>query len=131
MTVHMIRVVTSIEGDYTLEQVNAAMDDWVSQQSEWTDDSESHSIVEHTAENGETEYRIGQYRFLLTDAKDNLLQKCEDKLVNKVAFYRIGHHQCDHDMEGRDGCSWEEQREWTAKDATIPNDVPSFQPPEP
>lgn len=128
MTVHMIRVVASSAGDYTLDQLNTAMDDWVSKQSEWTNDTKEHVIED--ARDGDTGdplgHRDGTYRFLIEDAKDNLLQKCEDKLVNKVDWYRIGYHECNHDETGRDGCPWDEQREWTDKDATIPDHVPVF-----
>lgn len=121
----MIRVLTSTEGDYTLSQLNTAMDDWVSNHSEWTADPVTHQITEHGGDTGPV-YHGGNYRFLLDDAKDNLLQKCEDKLVNKVSWYRLGYHSCDHDESSPTPCSWDEQREWTDTDVTIPDNVPVF-----
>lgn len=127
MAVHMIRVVASVEGDYSLTQLNTEMDDWVSKQSEWTADPDTHQITETIgSETDDPIYRSGDYRFLLQDAKDNLLQKCEDKLVNKVSYYRLGYHACDHDQDDRTGCSWDEQREWTDTGVTIPDTVPVF-----
>lgn len=127
MAVHMIRLATSIEGDYDLDALNVAMNDWVSEQSEWTADPDSHHITE-SIPRGEstTAYFSGIYRFHLSDAKNNLIQKCEDKLVNKVAWYRLGYHVCTHDEENPTHCEWDEQREWTAKNVTIPDDVPTF-----
>lgn len=126
MTVHMIRVVVSIEGNFSLDQLNAAMDDWVSKQSEWVEDPNIHHITEIPQSEDGPGFRFGNYRFHLTDAKDNLLQKCENKLANKVSWYRLGYHLCEHDSENPPPCSWDDQREWTAKDVTIPDNVPAF-----
>lgn len=126
MAVHMIRVTASAEGDYSLDQLNAAMDDWVSKQSEWTADPITHQISERGGDDGAPVYRGGNYRFLLDDAKDNLLQKCENKLTNKVAWYRLGYHSCDHDETAPSPCSWDDQREWTDTGVTIPDNVPVF-----
>ena len=127
MAVHMIRVVISTQGKTSLDAFNAAMDDWVSEQSEWMEDPNEHNISEVSSrEGGASSYYAGTYRFHLTDAKDNLIQKCEDKLVNKCPWWRLGYHVCDHDQDDRHGCSWDEQREWTDKDVTIPPDVPTF-----
>lgn len=127
MTVHHIHVIASVGGDYSLDQLNTEMDDWVSKQSEWTPNADKHTI--HDKINpGDTEpiYREGSYRFFLDDAKDNLIQKCEDKLENKVSWYRLGYESCLHDEETTSHCDWDEQREWTAKDVTIPDYVPVF-----
>lgn len=102
------------------------MDDWVSDQSPWTADPNTHQITDQTDQGTGSRYRMGSYQFLLEDAKANLLQKCEDKLVNKTDFYRLGYHVCDHDSDDRPGCSWDDQREWADKDVTIPDYVPTF-----
>lgn len=125
----MIRVYISTEGKTSLEAHNTAMDDWVSQQSVWMEDPDTHHIIEVSPlEEDSTPYYMGTYRFHVpaSDEKDNLLQKCEDKLVNKCDWYRIWYHVCDHDEDEstRDGCTWDEMREWTDKDVTIPADIP-------
>lgn len=76
---------------------------------------------------GETYYAI-DVRFREDDPKANLLQKFEDKLKEKVAWYRVGFHSCTHrDGDGSSApCSWEDTVEWTAKDVSIPNGVPEF-----
>lgn len=127
MAVHMLRVVTS-SGGMTLAEINDAMDTWVANHSEWAEDAAEHHIVEANTfgEGAGTDYYTGDFRFHLEDAKDNLLQKCGDKLRNKVEWYRLGYHQCDHDEADTLGCSWDDEREWTATDATIPTAVPDF-----
>lgn len=133
MAVHMIEVVASTHGNDTpglsLSEIRDAMDDWVSKHSEWTADPDDHTIEEtalYPRDPGTVYYR-GVYRFELSDAKDNLLQKAGDKLKKKVDWYRLGYHVCDHDETAREGCSWDDEREWTSKNtASIPSDVPDF-----
>lgn len=66
-------------------------------------------------------------RFLLTDAKANLLQKFTDKLMNKVDWYRVGYHECDHDEADRTGCGWQDTAEWADTNVTTPSGVPDFE----
>ena len=37
---------------------------------------------------------------------------------------RVAYHVCDHDEADREDCTWDEVREWTAKDVTIPPELP-------
>lgn len=129
----MIRVVAAADSSdtpgLTLSEINTALDDWVSKRSEWTADPASHQISEVSSDTdgtGTTHY-VGSYRFEISDAKDNLLTKCEDKLKNKVDWYRLGYHECDHDESNKSGCSWTDKREWTSTNtSSIPADVPDF-----
>jgi len=125
MTVHMIRVFIGPNDKMTLQQANDELDKWVNNHSEWVEDMAAHVVSETVTPSG-SKYWLGSYRFQFDDAKDNLLTKCEDKLTDKCDWYRLGYHNCDHDESDRSGCSWDDQREWTAKDQTIPSDVPSF-----
>lgn len=126
MTVHMIRVVIGPDtAKMTLQQANDALDAWVGNHSEWVEDSVAHHVTETQLPDGTT-YWHGSYRFEYSDAKTNLLTKCEDKLVNKCDWYRLGYHNCDHDEAARGGCSWDDECEWTAKDQSIPSGVPNF-----
>ena len=90
MAVHMIRVVAAVDSTDTpgmdLSEINQAMDDWVSKASEWESDPREHQIKQFNSEldRSGVEYFDGSYRFELTDAKDNLLTKCEDKQKKKV-----------------------------------------------
>lgn len=128
MTVHMVRVIIGPNDKMTLQQANDELDKWVNNHSEWVEDSTEHHVRETNTDpsgSGVTYWR-GSYRFEYSDAKDNLLQKCEDKLTDKCDWYRLGYHVCDHDESDRQGCSWDDEREWTAKDQSIPSDVPTF-----
>jgi len=110
-------------GGLTVAEANTAMDDWVSNNTEWVEDPGEHKIA--LADSGtDVMWLHGSYRFELTDAKDNLLQKAGDKLENKVPWYRLVYHQCDHDEDDRPGCPWDEKQEWTDKDVTIPPEPP-------
>lgn len=135
MTVHAIRVIAGPQSSWDLDQINAEMDDWVSKQSEWESDPDEHVIrpVSAGIDGTGTQYFNGIYRFTLeSEPKANLLQKCEDKLVNKCLWYRLAYHSCNHDEEDPQPCSWDEVREWVDKDASgIPDDVPSPSPPTP
>lgn len=128
----MIRVVAAANstdtGGMTEAEINTALDEWVSKQSEWTADPQAHVINTSPGIDGETVYYGGTYRFTKeSDAKDTLLQKCGDKLKNKLDWYRLGYHDCDHDEQASDGCSWDGEREWTSTNtASIPADIPDF-----
>lgn len=124
MGVHMIRVIASRNG-MTLTEINDALDTWVDNHSEWVEDPVNHHITEEKTDSG-TVYYGGNYRFHTTDAKDNLLTKCGDKLKNKVEWYRLGYHSCDHNESDRQSCSWDDEREWSNSNSSIPSDAPDF-----
>lgn len=129
MVVHTIRVVAALDSTdatgLSTSEINAAMDDWVANHSEWTADTDEHVITATT--DASPPYYIGTYRFELSDAKDNLLQKCGDKLKNKIDWYRLGYHVCEHDVADPTPCQWEDDREWTSTNTpSIPSGVPDF-----
>lgn len=129
MSKHMIRVcIGSDTSKMTLQDANDALDTWVANHSEWIDDTSPHQLREVNTESDGSGvvYWNGICRFYLSDEKDNLLTKCEDKLVNKCDWYRLGYHNCDHDESDRRGCSWDDEREWTDKNESIPPEVPDF-----
>lgn len=126
MTVHMFRVLAGPQSSWPQVDINAAVEDWMSKQSEWEADPTVHSMLPASTDDPDgPSWWMGDYRLTFeSEPKDTLFSKLEDKLVNKVHFYRIGHHQCDHDLSDREGCTWDEVREWTAKDVTIPPELP-------
>lgn len=129
MTVHMFRCCIGI-GKMSVSDLETRINDWVESNAEWEEDSVSHTLTERNTAidgSGETYYAV-DVRFLPTDDKENLQQKFTDKLVNKVAWYRVGYHACTHrDGDGSTGpCSWDDSVEWTAKDVTVPTGVPTF-----
>jgi hypothetical protein len=132
MTVHMFRVFIG-RGKMNISDLESRITDWVDANPEWANDTVNHTLTERNTKidgSGETYYAV-DVRFTQDDTKSNLLQKLTDKLKNKVAWYRVGYHLCDHD-EPLDGVTtddgmWGDTAEWTAKDVTIPTDIPNFQ----
>lgn len=116
-------------GKTAASDLETRVDEWVSQNAEWAGDPDSHSLTEYTPpeESAGTIYYRADVRFEMTDAKANLLQKFEDKLKQKCAWYRVGYHECTHD-ETYSTCEWAavETVEWTAKDESIPPSIPNF-----
>lgn len=120
----------------SVADLEARIDDWVQSNAEWTDDPTDHTLSERNTEmdgSGATYYAT-DVRFLLTDAKSILLQKFTDKLKDKVAWFRVGYHECTHHPldEPNQPCSFDPAEEPTA-DATeetfgtaIPSGVPDF-----
>lgn len=97
MTVHMFRCFVG-RGPMSITDLETRIDDWAASNAEWEDDSVEHTLTERNTEidgSGETYWAI-DVRFLPTEDKANLLQKYTDKLVNKVAWYRVGYHNCTH-----------------------------------
>lgn len=128
----MFRIVAAAEstdtGGMTLSEINSAMDDWMSKQSEWVSDPTEHAVTLVEPESGAASYYQGNYRLTFdSDTKDNILQKLGDKLKTKVDWYRVGYHQCDHDQDTGTGCFWGDEREWTSKNTnSIPSHIPNF-----
>lgn len=112
----------------SITDLETEINDWVDSNAEWENDTAPHELMERNTEidgGGQTYYAI-DVRFLLDNGKDNLQQKFTDKLVNKVAWYRVGYHECAHDDENGGPCSWDDSVEWTEKDVSIPTGVPTF-----
>lgn len=129
MTVHAISGYLSADSGMTDSEVQTQIDDWVSKRVKWDGgDWDGQVSRRNTKLDGSgTDYLAIAVRFTWDSAdKDNTLQKFEDKFVNKIDWYRVAYHQCDHDESDRSGCAWDESREWTAKDVTIPPGVPTF-----
>lgn len=134
MTVHMFRVYIG-RGKMSIPDLETRIDDWVQSNAEWVEDSTEHVLTERNTAldgSGATFHSI-DVRFEKSNAKSNLFQKFEDKLVNKVGWYRVGYHECNHDDGAGGGCSFDaaedpnaEAREWTAKDVTIDSNIPDF-----
>lgn len=117
-------------GPMSLSDLETRINDWVESNPEWTNDTVDHTLSERNTEidgTGGTYYGV-DVRFLEDDTKSNLLQKLEDKVKDKVDWYRIGYHACTHrDGDGSSGpCSWDDATDWTATDVTIPSGVPTF-----
>ena len=132
MTVHMFRCFIG-RGPMGLANLETSLADWVDANGEWVDDPAAHTLSEHnTATDGSgTTYHALDVRFLPDNSKANLQQKFTDKLENKVGWYKIGYHACTHRDDGDSSgpCSWDDVTEWAAKDVTIPDGVPTLNPP--
>ena len=134
MGVHMFRCYIG-RGKMSVSDLETRIDDWVASNAEWADNSVAHTLAERNTKldgSGVTYYGI-DVRFLLDDAKSNLLQKFEDKLKDKTDWYRVGYHRCTHDESSPSPCSFDPADDpdasavqWTAKDTTIPSDIPDF-----
>lgn len=122
MTKHMFRCYIG-RGKMSATDLETRINDWVSKNNNWTNDRTEHSL--RTIHDGE--YYLINVRFHEDDTKTNILQKFEDKLKDKVSWYRVGYHVCDHDSTTGDGCSFIDLTEWTAKDVTIPDDIPDIE----
>lgn len=119
-------------GSMSLSDLETRINDWLEQNARWTEDSVTHELTERNTAidgSGETYYAV-DVRFLPDadggDTKANLTQKFSDKLENKVAWYRLGYHDCAHDESKAGPCSWDDKTEWTDKNVTIPDGVPTI-----
>lgn len=129
MTLHMVRGFVAPDSGMSEADVQAAIDDWVSKRTKWSE-AEPTDVTRRTVGvdpvdgTGGTDAFVFTARFeLSSDGKDNLLQKVSDKFKQKVAWFGLAYHECDHDAADRGGCVWGERWEWTDKNVTLPADV--------
>lgn len=124
MAVHMIRVVCEPpKGD-----ADSAVDDWVTNYSEWTGDPVEHSLSEtNTKLDGSgTQYVIGQWRFEdqgegSTEILDDLSSKLQS--LQSGLWHNLAYHVCCHDESEPGNCSWNESVSY----GSIPSDVPTVE----
>lgn len=122
MAVHMIRVhFEPPKGD-----AQNAVDNWVTNFTEWTGDPVAHSIGEtNTQMDGSgTTYVTGDYRFEQDATATEILDDLSARLqkINGGLWHRLTYHVCDHDEDEPGGCSWDQKVEY----GTIPSDIPDY-----
>jgi hypothetical protein len=122
MTDHMCRLLI----EPPKGEAETAVDNWVQNHTEWTDDPVEHAMTETTAGiNGDgTECVRGDYRFVQEEPADELLTGLEERLQGFQGglWYRIGYHACTHDESDPQPCEWEDVREG----GDVPSDIPTF-----
>lgn len=122
MTVHMVRLMI----EPPKGEAQTAVDNWVQNHREWTDDPVDHRLVAaNTAIDGTgTDYIRGDYRFIQEETADALLDDLESRLdsFQSGVWYRLGYHACTHDLDNPQPCHWDQTREG----GTVPADVPEM-----
>jgi hypothetical protein len=123
MTTHMFRLVVEQPDGVTEQEANSIVDDWLANNTPWTDDPIDHSVfvVDDPLTDAPNHFR-GDLRFEFSDAKTDLLSQMETDLQEVVSWYRIGYHECDHDEANANPCSWDNQIEY----GTVPDGLPTF-----
>lgn len=123
MTVHMIRVLC----EPPKGEAETAINNWVSNYTEWVSDSVEHALREvHAAVDGSgTTYIRGDWRFIdegedATDILSDLSSRLQS--LQGGFWHRLGYHVCSHDEENPVPCSWEEVVEY----GSVPGDIPEF-----
>jgi hypothetical protein len=123
MTTHMFRLVVAKPDGVTEQDANRIVDDWLADNTPWTDDPIDHSVsvIDDPLTDAPIHFR-GDLRFEFSDAKTDLLSQMETDLQAVVSWYRIGYHECDHDEANGSPCNWNEQIEY----GTVPDGLPTF-----
>lgn len=122
MAVHMIRVLCELpKGD-----ADVAVQNWVDNYAEWTDDPVTHGLTETTAslDGSDTVYLRGDWRFIdQGEDQTAMLNDLHERLDSMQGglWHRLGYHVCTHD-EGGGPCAWDE----TVAAGQIPSDIPTI-----
>jgi len=129
MAVHAIIGYIAYDSGMTVQEIQDAVDDWVSKRAKWESDWSTDVRVSNTSFDGDgIDFCSFSVRFEWSEDKDNTLQKCADKFKKKVDWFRLVYHECDHDASNPTGCSWDERWEWEAKDVIVPPEIDDFIP---
>lgn len=124
MSVHMVRVF--FEPPKGTPEM--AVNNWVSNYNEWTEDPVAHSLTETTAgvDGMETAYFRGDWRFWdQGETPTDMLRDLSERLRSFQGglWHRLAYHVCTHDEDRPQPCSWDEKVE----SGTIPSDIPDFE----
>lgn len=124
MTVHMVRVLC----EPPKGEAENAIDNWVQNYSEWTEDTTEHSLTETTAgvDGTGTVHVRGDWRFIdQGEDPTNILQDLSRRLdsLQGGLWHRLGYHVCSHDEDNPQPCSWGQKVE----SGTIPGDIRDFE----
>lgn len=126
MSIHMFRLCVSQNG-LSQAELESRVQSWVDNHTKWNGGNTAFSIrLIDPIDETDIEYYRGDFRFEKTDVKDNILQKLTDKLDNKVSWYQVGYHSCSHDETDASPCGWDSTIQWSDKDVSIPDHVPSM-----
>lgn len=132
MTVHFFQCYIG-RGPMSVSDLEARINDWVSSNGEWANDTVDHTLREYRALDGSLICHSVPVRFVENDTKSNLYQKFTDKLKEKVDWWRVGYHTCHSDQDPHDMCTFDANedptavaRDQTYNGATIPAAVPEF-----
>lgn len=122
MTVHYVRVfVEPPKGE-----AENAIDNWVSNYSEWTGESAEYGLSEPPAADG---YLIGEWRFEEQgEAPTGILERLYDNLSTHQGglWFRAFYHVCDHDREDNFGdCP---TADYAAEYGAVPDEIMDIPP---
>jgi len=124
MAVHMVRVLCEPpRGD-----AETAINNWVTNYTEWTDDPVDHSLTAVTAglDNTGTEYVRGDWRFIDNgEDKTAILDDLSGRLQSLQGglWHRLGYHRCTYDESAPPQCAFGT----VVESGTIPSDIPTLQ----
>jgi hypothetical protein len=109
---------------YSLELAQAWIDDWVADEDTWTGDPVQHEIgARNTRIDGSgTDYFGGDFRFEQTNSKANIAQNFSTFVGVFTDWHRLAYHECTHDEDNRQPCSWDDLFE----SGTVPSDIPDI-----
>lgn len=123
----MVRVLSEVPNG----EAENAIDNWVSNYSEWTVDPVVHTLTEtNTQPDGSgTQYLRGDWRFLdQGETPTNILGDLSDRLASFQGglWHRLGYHACTHDEDTPTPCSWTDPNSEVLESGTIPADIPTL-----
>lgn len=100
MVVHDIYLKCEKPDEYSLDQIQNAVDQWASNHQEVLEDRRVPVQFGNVGEPEVADHLVTNIRFDYSDGKEALLDEIEGTLSSYVAWYRISHHQCEHDGGG-------------------------------
>lgn len=125
MAIHNLQVITATVDSNDLEVDLAAekqtIVNWVANYQEVLETQRADFSTGNTEMDGSgTDYAMGSWRFALEEDPLQMKDTIATYLNNNFKWWIVRYHQCDHDEQDRQGCSWDNR--WTGG-ASLPADV--------
>jgi len=122
MTVHRIRLYHSTAG---AQSYHDWLETWLINMEPWADPEVSNDVPTLREQMG----RGGQYyqtelAFEWSEDRAIILDQLSQYAASYCDWYRIGYHECAHDDDDAEPCSWDEQRE----NGTAPDHIKDMSP---
>lgn len=119
MTAHRIRLIHSTTG---ASAYHDWLDTWLTNMSPWDYPEVDNDLPTLRETVDGDEYYQTELAFDWSEDRATILDQLDQYAASYCKWHRIGYHECDHDEDDPQPCSWDE----VVEHGDVPDDIPTF-----